>query len=50
VSLFSFCFKDLSIDESMMLMSPTFIVCSAMCLLIFTKVSLMNVDALAFGG
>jgi hypothetical protein len=31
------------------LKSPTIIVCGAMCVFSFTKVSLMNVDALAFG-
>jgi hypothetical protein len=49
VSLFSFCFQDLSIDESVVLKFPTIIVCGAMCALSFTKVSLMNVDALVFG-
>ena len=49
MSLFSFCFQDLSIDESGVLKSPTITVCSAMCVLSFTKISLMNVDALAFG-
>jgi hypothetical protein len=48
VSLFSFCFQDLSIDESGVLKSPTIIVCGTMCALSFTKVSLMNMDALAF--
>jgi hypothetical protein len=46
VSLFSFCFQDLSIDESGVLKYPTIIVCGVMCALSFTKVSLMNVDAL----
>jgi hypothetical protein len=49
VSLFSFCFLDLSIDESGVLKSPTIIVFSAMCALSFTKVSLKNVGVLAFG-
>jgi hypothetical protein len=49
VSLFSFCFQDLSIDESGVLKSPTIIVCGAMCVLSFTKVSSINVDSLAFG-
>jgi hypothetical protein len=31
------------------LKSPTIIVCGAMCALSFTTVSLINVDALAFG-
>jgi hypothetical protein len=38
---------DMSIDESEVLKSPTIIVCCTMCALGFTKVSLMNVDALA---
>ena len=33
MSLFSFCFHDLSIDESGVLKSPTITVCSAMCAL-----------------
>ena len=49
MSLFSFCFQDLSIDKSGVLKSPNIIVCGAICPLSFTKVSLMNVDALAFG-
>ena len=49
VSLFSFCFHDLLIDKSGILKFPTIIVCSAMCALSFNKVSLMKVDALAFG-
>ena len=48
MSLFSFCFHDLSIDESGMLKSLT-IVCGEKCPLSFSKVSLMNVDTLAFG-
>jgi hypothetical protein len=48
-SLFRFCFQELSIDESGVLKSPTIIVCSPMCSLSFTKGSLLNVDALAFG-
>jgi hypothetical protein len=48
VSLFSFCFQHLSIDESEVLKSPTIIMSGAICTLNFTKVSLMNVDALAF--
>jgi hypothetical protein len=47
--LFSFCFQGLSTDESGVLKSSTIIVCGAMCALSFTKVSLMNVDALAVG-
>jgi hypothetical protein len=49
VSLFIFCFHDLSIDESGVLKSPTIIVWGTMCALSFTKMSLMNVAALAFG-
>ena len=49
VSLFSFCCHDQSIAESGVLKSPTIIVCNAMCALSFSKVSFMNVDALAFG-
>ena len=48
MSLFIFCYHDLSIDESGVLKSPTIIVWGAMCALRFTKVSLMNVAALAF--
>ena len=49
MSLFIFCFHDLSIDENGVLKSPTIIVCGVMCALSFTKVSLMNAAALAFG-
>ena len=49
VSLFSFCFHVLIIDEREVLKSPTIIVWGAMCALSFKKVSLMNVAALAFG-
>jgi hypothetical protein len=48
VSLFSFCFQELSIDESEVLKSPTIIMCGVMFALNFSKVSVMNVDALAF--
>ena len=48
LSLFSFCFHDLSIDESGVLKSPTIIVCGAMCALSFTNISFTNVSALAF--
>ena len=48
MSLFSFCFHDLSIDESGVLKSPTIIVWGAMCALSFTKVTLMNVASLLF--
>jgi hypothetical protein len=37
VSLFSFCFPDLFIDESGVLKSLTIIVCGAMCALRFSK-------------
>ena len=47
MSLFSFCFQDLSIDESGVLKSPTIILGGAMCDL--NKVSFMNEGALAFG-
>jgi hypothetical protein len=47
--LFSFGFQDLSIDESVVLKSPTIIVWGIMCAFSFSKVFLMNVDALAFG-
>jgi hypothetical protein len=46
--MFSFCFNDLSISESEMLKSPTIIVWGSMCVLSFSKVSSMNVYALAF--
>ena len=49
MSLFRFYFQDLSIDESVVLKSPTIILCGAMCALNFSKVSFMNVDALASG-
>jgi hypothetical protein len=49
VSLFSFCFHDQSIPESGVLKSPTIIVWGVMCALSFSKVSFMNVGALAFG-
>lgn len=49
MSLFSFCFQDLSIGESGVLKSPTIILLGAMCALSFTKVSLMYVVALTFG-
>jgi hypothetical protein len=42
-------FHDLSIDESGVLNSPTIIARGAMCALSFSKVSFMNVGALAFG-
>jgi hypothetical protein len=49
VSLFSFCFRDLSIAESGVLKSPTIIVLGVICALSFSKVFFMNVGALAFG-
>ena len=49
MSLFSFYFQDLSVDKSVLLKFPTIMVCSAMSDLSFTIVSLMNVDAFAFG-
>ena len=49
MSLFSFCFQDLSIDKSGVLKSPNIIVCGAICVLNFTKVALMNVTGLSFG-
>ena len=49
VSLFSFCFHDLSIAESGVLRFPTIIVWGAMCFELYSKVSFMNVGALAFG-
>ena len=48
VFLFSFCFHDLSISESWMLKSPKIIVGGSVCVLNFSKVSFMNVGALAF--
>ena len=49
VSLFSFCFYDLPIDESKMLKSPTNIVCGVICSLCLSQVSFINVGVLAFG-
>jgi hypothetical protein len=37
VSLFSYCFQHMSIDESGVLKTPTIIVCGAMCALSFRK-------------
>ena len=48
VSLFSFCFNDLSICESGVLKSPTIIVWDSMCVMSFGKVSFMNVSVLVF--
>jgi hypothetical protein len=47
VSLFSFCFHDLSIAETGVLNSPTIIVWHVISALSFSKVSFMNVGALA---
>ena len=49
MSLFSFCFNDLYIGESGVLKSPTIIVWDSMCVLSFSKVSFINLGALAFG-
>ena len=49
VSLFSFYFCNLFIDESGVLTSPTIIVWDAMCALSFSNVSFINVGAPAFG-
>jgi hypothetical protein len=48
VSLFSFCFHDLSINESVVFKSPTILEYSSMCALILSKLSFLNGDALAF--
>ena len=49
VSLLSFCFSDLFIGENEVLKSLSIIVWVSMCVLNFSKVSFMNVGALAFG-
>ena len=49
MSLFSFCFNDLSIGESGVLKSPTIIVWGSMCVLGFSKVPFMNFGAFKFG-
>ena len=49
MSFFNFSFQDLSIDEGGLLKSSAIIVCGAMCILSCTKVSYMNMDAIAFG-
>ena len=49
MSLFSFCFNDLSIGESGVMKSSTIIMWVSMCVLGFSKVSFMNLGALAFG-
>ena len=48
LSLFSFCFNGLSINESKVLESPMIIVWGSMCVLSFNKVSVINVSALEF--
>ena len=48
MSLFTFCFNDLSIGENGVLKSPTIIMGGSMCVLSFSKLSFMNVGALAF--
>ena len=49
MSLFSFIVNDLSIGKSGVLKSPTIIVEGSMCILSFSKVSFVNVNALVFG-
>jgi ABC-type branched-subunit amino acid transport system permease subunit len=49
VSLFSFCFNDLYIGESGVLKYSTTVVWGSMCVLSFSKVSFMNLGAVAFG-
>jgi len=49
MSLFNFCFQDLSIDESGVLKSPTIIVWGATCILSFSKVYFMYVGTLYLG-
>ena len=49
MSLFSFCFHDLSIGEIGVLKSPTIIVWCEMYFLSFSRVSFMNVGAIVFG-
>ena len=48
-SLVSFCFHDLSIDESVMLRSTNIIVWGEMYFLSFSRVSLVNVGDFLFG-
>jgi hypothetical protein len=48
MSLYSFCFNDLSIGESGALTSTIIIVWGSMCFLIFSKGAFMNVGILAF--
>jgi hypothetical protein len=49
VSLIIFSFNDLFIGESGVLKYPTIIVWGSICVLSFSKVSFMDVGALAFG-
>lgn len=49
MSLFILYFQNLSINESGVLKSSNFIVRSGMCALNFSKISFVNVVALAFG-
>ena len=49
MSLFSFCFHDLSIGKDRVLKSPNIIVQGAMCVLSISNVSFTNMDALALG-
>jgi hypothetical protein len=49
VSLFNFCFNDLSTGENEVLKSPTIIVWGSMCVLRFSKVSFRSVGAHAIG-
>ena len=46
MSLFSFYFHDLSIDESRVMKSPIIIVWGVMCALSFSNVSLMHVGVI----
>ena len=48
VSLFCFWFNDLSISETGVLKAPTIFVWGSMCVLSFSKVSFMNLGAVAF--
>ena len=49
MSVFSFYFNDLSIDENRVLKSPTYIFWGSMCVLSFSKDSFMNLCAIEFG-
>jgi hypothetical protein len=46
MSLFGFCFNDLSIGESGLLKTHTIIVWGSLCVLSFSKVSFMNLGSL----